>query len=227
MAVNGIRMNMLIISTFHDFATYHSSHIAEQLKDLVDNIDGLYVRHIRGFLANSFVVTNALKHGRWDLIVYFGHGEHDQWSNLIDIHNAGLFKGAIVVAMSCSSMKELGVASIEHGAIAYIGNDQELWGALPEKIMNNAIYFARVWQEIVINLLRGHDVRSTVTISRGRWFQLYQFYTSTGNHEYAERALINYNGHGFVGDGGASLSPALLTNTDKQLDWNAIAGVTP
>jgi hypothetical protein len=61
-------------------------------------------------------------------VVFFCHGQPDSLGNavsLLDLENAGMCRGWLVIAIACHSALRLGPAAIEEGARSYLGFKHE------------------------------------------------------------------------------------------------------
>jgi len=199
--------------------------MAAQFKDLIDDIPSVYSRHLNGIFASTFIVRQALKYGKYDLVCYFGHGKPDRWKDafgyVIGERHATLFaKSTIVFSFACESLESLGPAAVNAGAAAFIGNARPVYHVGTTRPVNVARAFRSVWFNEVVNLLRGIPVAETVAFAKAQWADLAN---QLGGDD---AACARYNGqwHGYVGDGTARLPPVVAPD-GSNLDWNAIPEV--
>jgi len=64
-----------------------------------------------------------------DVAFYFGHGEYDRLfgkASLLDAENVEVTSGRIVMAVACSSARDLGKKAVKAGALGYLGFTERL-----------------------------------------------------------------------------------------------------
>lgn len=221
-------LRMLIISPLHDLPTVISHHMADQLKDILDDNPRIDIDHINFLRTHPSNITRTLSHKHYNLIVYYGHGIKESWrsgffNKLVRKDALKYFKNTIVITMSCFSAATFGRQLIKHGCRAFIGNTEEVYGAYNSLENSYSTDFIRIWQMEVIDLLRGFSVRETVSRCRQRWYNLSKYYSGHPellNWKFHHKiAFLNARYHIYRGNGSATLPRVLYA--EKDLDNEA------
>jgi hypothetical protein len=213
-------MHILIISPLHDLATFHSSHIATQLRNLLRHAENVVIRHISAWQSNGTVIRWALEKAQWDLICYFGHGKADglrtNMGYVVQSTTGNLYKNAIFFTMACSAGKQFGDEIIDQGARAFIGNSEIVWGALPRGEFNYAAHFRNVWLNEILFLIQGETVANTVQYAKQKWEEVA---IACPDPEIGVKARTNGTYHLWWGDGSARVPSPIPSS---QIDLSAL-----
>lgn len=222
-------VRMLLISPLHDVPTIQSWKMVYQVADLVEEHPKIYVKRLGGVWANHYTLVRHLQRNRYDLVCYFGHGKKGGW---VDPLFRGVFaddildllKGSVVYTMACLSATDYGRHAVEKGAIAYIGNTEEVWAGFNTSERNYADDFARPHQNEILNLLSGVSLRACVDDAVLHWRQLADLYESdpalVQGAYYAEKARFNADHHVCLGDCNFTLPKAISDR--NELDMGAL-----
>jgi hypothetical protein len=177
--------------------SYFGDYLADEL---VENLrtQQYHVRYLQGLSANRWNIRNVLAAKIWNVVFYFGHGEYDTWrtifGTLIDERHAEYFANTIVFTYSCKAAATLGEKMVAAGAIAFIGNTQTMYGALPDKAYNFAADFKAIWFTEIADLFAGKTIDQCVSQARKGWEQLSSVYLQKF-HETGVELFKSYSEH--------------------------------
>ncbi len=172
---------LLITRPKYDDTTHYLFHWAKKIIDLA-NKKGIQVLDLKEERANKKEFESILSKKQPLLIFLNGHGNMDRIAGqngnvLIKVgDNEIILKSKIVYALSCKSGKVLGPASVNKGAVSYIGyNDDFIFCFEEGKFARplddeTAKLFLEPSNYIVESLLKGHSVES----AHNRSQQLYK-----------------------------------------------------
>lgn len=222
------KIQILLISPLHDLPTINSYRMQMQLFGLLSKNNQIVIHKCFGIESDYIYVKSVIMNNKIDLVVYMGHGFGDTWLNgilgfILRKEMSSLFKDCIVYSMACHTANKFGYDVVKKGARAYIGNTEVVWTALNTKKHNFAVDFSRIWQDEVLNLLRGSTVKEVVEFTRARWYSLADSYRAMAqeNREcymYIDQAYYNGKYHVYIGDGDAHLNKTIDGLDDLNLD---------
>lgn len=136
------KTKVLLIIPLIDIPTITSNYAAYDLLAYMDTKWNLDVDVLHGIAANRIAFNLYTRAKKYDVIMYFGHGEqkrlmgnHVIWS-MINEKNIKNARDSIFLTMACYSGKELGKIAIEKGVRAYIGAIDIIHANFPEKERN-------------------------------------------------------------------------------------------
>ena len=211
-------LKVLIISPLYDIPTIISSKMAKQLSRVLNSHPLIEADRLNPIFTTPKSIERCLLRKHYPLIIYYGHGKkdvwyHGIWNRLADGNDGSLFKGSIVTTMACFSAEIFGSRLVKAGAIAYIGNVNEVFGAFNLFEYPYATDFIRVWQNEAVNLLRGWTVARCVEDTKANLYRLALQYRTDpkllNGEMYAKRFEFNAVNHIYRGDGSATL-PAVI-----------------
>lgn len=170
---------LLMTRPEHDDTTYYLSSWSKEVLEVAEN-KGLKVFDLHREKANREEVEKKLRKFSPKLVVLNGHGDEDTVAGhknqpLIRAgENDELLRSTIVYAISCRSAKNLGVKSVERGALSYTGYaDDFIFFYEPEQVTRpladtTAALFLQPSQIFTESLLKGNTVgvASERTIAR-------------------------------------------------------------
>jgi hypothetical protein len=168
----------LLIAPYYDAVTELGGIVERSLIPILQG-EGMTVLTLEGdecTYDNLYqILADPLKHGYQlaNLIVYIGHGLDDAWLGqvpeqrpMLTPDDVWLLKDAVVVSISCNTLKYLGnLAVTKGGAKAYIGfTDLVLAPVTTEQITNRNYKadFVRTLMQPVVTLVYGRSVKDTV-----------------------------------------------------------------
>jgi len=132
-------MSFLITRPEHDEATHYLSKWSESSLHLAKS-KGMKIMDLHMSKANRKEVEGRLKKQHPEFVVFNGHGNertvfgHKDEPIIILGENEILLKNKIVYSISCSSVKKLGIESVESGARNYTGFEDDFFLVFePEK----------------------------------------------------------------------------------------------
>lgn len=167
---------ILITRPEHDDTTHFLSKWSFKAveKALEKGIPVLDLTREKASLSN---VESMLSKQKPKLVLLNGHGSEDSVTGhgdklIITLKNASLLKEKIVYALSCSSAKELGKKSVEEGAEAYIGYDDDfVFVYAPNNLSRplsdeTAKLFFEPSNELIVSLIKGNLVETSCKRSK-------------------------------------------------------------
>lgn len=172
-----MKKTMLITRPEHDDTTHYLSSWSKEAI-IIAQKKGILVLDLHREKANKKITVSMLSKQNPTLIVFNGHGTeavvcgHNKEPLLIAEKNEQLLKDKIVYAISCKSAKELGPKSVQSGAKAYIGyNDDFIFFYDPKKITypledETAKLFLEPSYELIISLIKGNAVEESCKRSK-------------------------------------------------------------
>ena len=219
------QIRILIISPMFDSATKVSHRWIETLINFIKTTPNLNGTALTGFSASHGNALRYLENNAYDIVVYFGHGLNDKWLlGLRSIFSGDQYAkhlgGAIVYTMSCMSLYGFGKIAVDHGAEAYIGSSEPVYGATNYPERDYSEDFARIWFNEIINLLRGFTVRQCVEFAVTEMNETARKYTLLDlkrGKEMAQRLYHNAKFHGFRGNEYAQIPAVVSKDT---VDWS-------
>lgn len=168
---------LLITRPEHDDTTHYLSNWSKEIITEAKS-KGIDVLDLHKKRANKIEVTSMLSKQKPGLVIFNGHGGDnvvggDQKEPLIiGGNNESLLKDKITYAISCKSAKKLGPKSINAGAKAYIGYDDDfIFIYNPNKITHplkddTAKLFLGPSNELTISLIKGNNVEESCKRSK-------------------------------------------------------------
>lgn len=157
----------------HDSTTYYLFSWAQRIV-LEAEAKGFQLLDLKEARANRKEFESLIKSNNPSLVLFYGHGSSDKVGGhnneaLIEAgDNESILKLKIVHALSCKSAKVLGPKSIDSGALAYIGYDEDfIFCCIPEKISRPledklASFFLNPPEILIKSLLKGNSVGISV-----------------------------------------------------------------
>jgi hypothetical protein len=205
----------LITRPNHDDVVYYLSAWSKELVDLAIK-KGRKVIDLKDNKANKKRVTGTLRKKPVKFVMFNGHGDN----NLIAGHknevlietstNVNLLKDKIIYCRSCNSAKELGPNSIDAGAIAFIGYENEFIFVYDTKYITKplkdktAALFLNPTNKIVSSILKGNTVQYSYEKSQEIFKQniskLLSSTASDDNRELLRYLIWDYNTQVYHGD---------------------------
>jgi len=158
---------LLITRPEHDDTTHYLSHWGKKAIEQAES-KGIKVLDLHKKRANKLEVVSMITKQRPGLIIFNGHGGDnvvggDKKEPLIVVEeNEHLLKEKITYAISCRSAKKLGPKSVDSGARAYIGYDDDfIFFYDPNKITrplkdDTAKLFLEPSNELIASLVKGN-----------------------------------------------------------------------
>jgi hypothetical protein len=149
--------------------------------------EGLAVKTLYAGSANRASIPPALLNAH--CVLFYGHGGDAELLGasgpIIDTENVGLAKGAILVAVACSSAKVLGPTAVSQGLRAYLGfRDRFVWVSRdPEGCFEAAINAG------VHRVVRGDTMEEAVTTMRDGLGDVVEYYLNGQGRKSPNRAL--------------------------------------
>ncbi len=165
-------VSALIIAPFHDEVTSSSSVVARISLDLFRR-HNFEVDMLERHDATRAGLEKLIKDREtpYSVVFYLGHGTYNTWLGqqngdlepMLDSSNISMFKGSVLGALSCSSMKNLLKASLSKGIIGTIGFSEPVY--LPiESIGTRSYYsdFMRTFALIPLMIAQGETISECV-----------------------------------------------------------------
>ncbi len=201
---------MLIIRVNCDIITSYLYYYAKELIKEAEN-KGIKVTKLEGDRINEVNLRGMIKKVKPKFIFFNGHGDEnslfsDKEKKLVDINSKELLKNTITYAIACSSLKGLGLASVNGGCKAFIGYNKNFWLARNHSYESNPLKddVARPVIEcsniVVKSLLKGNTVKETIKRS----------------HEKSTDYILKLI---YSNDPLASATLSALTQNDSSLDY--------
>ena len=168
---------LLITRPEHDHTTHYLSNWSKEVITEAKS-RGIVVLDLHKKRANKTEVTSMLSKQKPRLVIFNGHGGDNVIGGeqkeplIIADNNEALLKDKITYAISCKSAKKLGPKSIDSGAKAYIGYDDDfIFVYNPNKISrplkdNTAKLFLEPSNELTISLIKGNNVEDSCKRSK-------------------------------------------------------------
>jgi|GEM_PF-2218097 len=135
---------------------------------------GFEVDVISGVMATRLPLFIALLKPA-SIICYFGHAWDDMWMGdevlwgLVERDNVDWLSDTVSVAVpACRSLRKLGLWAVQHGAVSYIGFDEDAYGGFPETDHNYAEDFIDCWVQLYRSLAIGETVSDAVNDFKDR-----------------------------------------------------------
>lgn len=159
---------LLITRPEHDDTTYYLSHWSKKAIETAKS-KGIKIFDLFRKRANKKEVLSMINKQKPSLVIFNGHGNDDSIAGYNDEplviagKNEGLLKEKVTYALSCKSGKILGPKSIDSGARAYIGYDDDfIFIYNPNKMTNplrdnTARLFLEPSNKLIISLIKGNS----------------------------------------------------------------------
>jgi len=213
-------MNKTILLTRpnHDSTTYYLFNWAQRIV-LEAEAKGFQLLDLKETRANRKEFESAIKLKDPSLVLLYGHGDsckiggHNDEVLIEAGDNESILKSRIIHALACKSAKILGPKSVEAGALAYIGYDEDfIFFYVSEKIPKPfedklASFFLNPPEILIKSLLRGNSAGISVARAK-RLFKsnVQQLLTiENSKYNYAIPYLLGNMEHlKLVGDNNAS-----------------------
>ena len=209
-----VKINVLMISPKYDSSTLITSRWMHDLYILLRDHPKIGIVGLFNWDSSVSKIMEVLKRNRFDLILYFGHGWKSGWllNPLAPFRMKKLaraFKGTIIYTLACRSLENFGILTVENGARAYLGYDEDVYTTSNRLERNYLDDFQRIIFNEIMGLLGGNSVQEVFVEALREWEELLREYnrinlpSAAANFHYA---YINQRAHGFVGDPDARLS---------------------
>lgn len=128
-------MRVLIVNSIVDLLTHYLNVWTD---NLVKNCkqDNNYIR-LKDKRATKKHFNSVMKKQNIKLVLLNGHGSSSavfgvEQKAVVDSDNVSHLDQTVTHALACSSAKELGLKAIQHGALSYIGYDEEFVACLKD-----------------------------------------------------------------------------------------------
>jgi hypothetical protein len=191
---------LLVTRPKHDDTTHYLFHWAQEIIRFAKQ-KGIKILDLDRERANKEELESVVAKMRPSFIFFNGHGGMDHiagYDNRILIQagdNEKVLKAKSVYALSCSSAKKLGPASIDAGANVYLGYDDVfIFSYEPGKLSNpcddkTAELFLGPSNQLVISILKGHSAGESYERSQKCFLQNIQ---KIATNQIADLGLIPY-----------------------------------
>lgn len=128
---------MIIIRTNHDIPTFYLYEVTKQIYREAET-SGVKVAVLEGEDINEDALRKRIKAHKPQIISFNGHGSDSSMldnsgKEFINENSADVFKNAIVYALACSCLNNLGKAAVKHGCKAFVGYKGNFWIARSNK----------------------------------------------------------------------------------------------
>lgn len=159
---------LLITRPDHDDTTHYLAAWSKKVLEVATE-KSVKLYDLMGERANKDETTSIMQKEAPGLVVFNGHGDENcvtGYKNEVLIiagTNESLLKGKITYAISCRSAKRLGPKSVESGARAYIGYDDDFVFSYNINKMKTPLQdqtvrlFLEPSNEVVISLVKGNS----------------------------------------------------------------------
>lgn len=160
---------ILVTRPEHDDTTHYLSHWSKQAIDLAEK-KGITVFDLHKEQANKDKFESMIKKQNPEFVIFNGHGDVDKIGGhkmeplVIANKNDKLLGNKIIYAHSCSSAKVLGPVAVDHGALSFLGYDEEfVFFYDPEKITKplqdeTAKHFLGPSTEAISSIIKGNTI---------------------------------------------------------------------
>lgn len=160
---------LLITRPKHDATVYYLFHWAKKIIELAKS-KSISVLDLDEKRANCKEVSSMLQKKEPLLVFLNGHGDdgcvmgHDNEILIAVGKNEQLLISKIIYSLSCRSGKKLGFKSVQIGASAYIGYDDDFIFVIDENKLrapledNVAQLFLESSNQVMISIIKGHTV---------------------------------------------------------------------
>jgi hypothetical protein len=168
---------ILLTRPNHDTTTRYLFYWAQRIIAEAES-KGIQLLDLRGGRANKKEFESIIKSKNPSLVLLYGHGNSSEvagYDNEVLVRageNEGILNLKIIHALSCISASILGFKSIDSGALAYIGYDEDfIFCHLPEKISKPledelASFFLNPTDLLAKNLIKGNP--AGICVERAR-----------------------------------------------------------
>jgi len=217
-------VSALIIAPFHDEVTSSSSVVARISLDL-------FRRH--NFEVDVLEQHDAVRekleeimHGRetpYSVVFYFGHGTYNAWEGqqngrlepMVDINNVTMFKGSILIGLTCSSMKNLLKASLTKGITGSVGFSEPVYFPSESTVGTRSFYsdFMRTFALIPLMLAQGETISECVKEFQKLTKEYIQLYEKERPEFYQDAKVWMENNMQFIeyaGDPDTAIAPKMV-----------------
>jgi len=206
----------LVVLSESDVPTIISSNLASLSIDIIKRVPHVRVTEVKGLLY-PFMMTNYLKQKRFDMIIYFGHGQKQglhnyltgsEWSEKICS-----LSDAIFYSYSCWTASGFGVKYVDKPGRTFIGYTEPVFVAWDTLEWNYGRDYAKVITEEILNIFSGMSLAEAVRVAKDRWATLSQFYNILDTVEakfHSDLTMRNSRGHVILGETARNL-PLLIT----------------
>ena len=167
----------LITRPEHDDTTHYLSNWCKKIME-VANAKGISILDLNREKATKKEFASMIQKQKPGLIMFNGHGSdecvtgHKKEILVVAGENESLLKESITYALSCRSGKLLGPKSVNAGAKAYLGYDDDfVFVYSPDKITQpladeTAKLFLEPSNEIIISLIKGNSAEESYNRSQ-------------------------------------------------------------
>jgi len=193
---------VLITRPNHDAVTDCLYFWTQQIVDIAGG-KGFIVLDLSGKKANRSTFLSYLKKRDPVLVFFNGHGSdsviagYDNETLIGDGNTVKLLFGKIIYARSCDAAKVLGVESIKHGALAFIGYKEKYWLATSEDKLTKPLQdsVAKLFLEpsnlVPSSLIKGNSAKEAYRKSQEAATRNISYMLSTAATD-AEREAVPY-----------------------------------
>jgi hypothetical protein len=168
-------MPLLITRPRHDSGTHWLYHWSRQIIDVATN-RGIDVYDMSKSKANRKKILSYINKKSPETIVLNGHGNSSSVSGhsgneLINIHDASLFKGMDVFVRACDAGQVLGRLMVQHGADGFVGYKEKFIFPYDKDYMKDPLQDAlaapclECSNQVGVSLLKGHTVKEAHEMS--------------------------------------------------------------
>ena len=191
---------LLVTRPKYDDTTHYLFYWAQEIINLARE-KGIKVLDLDIERANKNEFESMVAKMRPSFIFLNGHGDADRIRGVDDetliqaVRNEEVIKNKSVYALSCSSAKELGPASIDAGANAYLGyNDVFIFSYESDKLSKplndkTAELFLGPSNQLMVSILKGHTAKESYDRSQKCFLQNIQKLVTS---ESSDASLIPY-----------------------------------
>ena len=160
---------LLITRPKHDVTVYYLFHWAKKIIELAKS-KSISVLDLDEKRANCKEISSVLQKKEPLLVFFNGHGDdgcimgHDNEILIAVGKNEQLLISKIIYSLSCRSGKKLGFKSVQIGASAYMGYDDDFIFVIDENKLRTPLedktaqLFLEPSNQIMISIIKGHTV---------------------------------------------------------------------
>ncbi len=195
--------NFLTTLPRHDVPTSYLYDFAKGIIKTAREMKDIHITDLKERKATRTFLEKALKKEKPGLIFLNGHGNKRFVTGhkdevILDEKNINLAEGAIVYALACNSLEELGPLAIKQGIKTYIGykarfmviRDTSRMGT-PQKD-KNALPFKRACHALISSLVLGSTVREAIKRTKDEYLHSIRSYGTSEDDPYGDVPLIRF-----------------------------------
>lgn len=163
---------LLVTRPKHDATVHYLFYWSKKIIELAKT-KSIPVIDLKEKRANCKEVSSVLEKRNPLLVFLNGHGNddcvtgHDDEALLVVGKNENLLISKIIYALSCRSGKNLGVKSIQAGALGYIGYDEDFIFVIDENKLRMPLedeiaqLFLEPSNQVMVSLIKGHSIENS------------------------------------------------------------------